>query len=109
MYINLIDDLIDKIIDDYYATIILKNKKLDKLKDELNFIKFQKEINEIIINYIETTISKEKITNIVKKGDSYITIFDTLQKYIVIYTFLILGFFFKVKPDIYTVPVTQAY
>lgn len=100
MYINKVDDLIDRIIDDFYTVVVLKNKKLDKLKDELNFIKSQKEINEFIVDYIKT-IPTDEITSIVKKGDSYTTIFDTLRKYIVLYVFLMIGIFYKGKPDVF--------
>lgn len=100
MYINKIDDLIDRIIDDLYTVIILKNKKFEKLKDETNFIKSQREINEMISEYIKT-IPQSEITNIVKKGDSYTNIFDTLQRYIVTYIFLTVGIFYKGKPDVF--------
>lgn len=100
MYINKIDDLIDRIIDDLYTVIVLKNKKFEKLKDETNFTKSQKEINEMILDYIKT-IPPSEITNIVKKGDSYTNIFDTLQRYIVIYVFLTIGIFYKGKPDVF--------
>ena len=44
MYISKIDDLIDKIIDDFYVAIILKDKNLAKILKEPNFVKYQKEI-----------------------------------------------------------------
>lgn len=100
MYINKVDDLIDRIIDDFYTVIIMKNKKFDKLKEELNFIKSQKDLNEIIVNYIKT-IPPSEITDIVKRGDSYSYIFDTIQRYIVIYVFLTIGIFYKGKPDMF--------
>lgn len=100
MYINKVDDLIDRIIDDFYTVVVLKNKKIDKLKDELNFIKSQKDINEFIGDYIKT-IPTAEITSIVKKGDSYKTIFDTLRRYIVLYVFLMIGIFYKGKTDVF--------
>ena len=100
MHINKVDDLIDRIIDDFYAIVVLKNKKIDKLKDELNFIKSQKDINMFIGDYIKT-IPTSEITSIVKKGDSYISIFDTLQRYIVLYVFLTIGMFYKGKADVF--------
>jgi hypothetical protein len=100
MYINKVDDLIDRVIDDFYAVVIMKDKKIEKLKQELNFIKSQKDINEIIVNYIKT-IPTAEITDIVKKGDSYTIIFDTLQRYITIYVFLTIGIFYKGKSDVF--------
>jgi hypothetical protein len=100
MYINKVDELIDRIIDDFYAVVVLKNKKFDKVKEELNFIKSQRDINDFLLSYIKT-IPTVEINEIVKKGDSYNAIFDTIQKYIVTYTFITIGFFYKGKPDIF--------
>lgn len=100
MYITKVDDLIDRVIDDFYAVVMQKNKKMDKIKEELNFIKSQKDINEIVLNYIKT-IPPSEISDIVKKGDSYNTIFDTLQRYIMLYVFLTMGIFYRGKPDIF--------
>lgn len=100
MYINKVDDLLDRIVDDFYTVVVLKEKKLDKIKEEVNFIKFQKDLNEAITKYIKT-IPASEITDIVKKGDSYNTIHETIQKYIVIYVFLYLGFFYKGKSEGY--------
>lgn len=100
MYINKVDDLIDRVIDDFYTVAIHKNKKMDKLKEEINFIKSQNEINDIAINYIKT-IPTTEITDIVKKGDSFNNIFETIQRYIVTYIFLNLGISYRGKPDLF--------
>lgn len=99
MFITKIDDLIDRIIDDFYSTII-KNKKLEKIRDETNFIKSQKDINEFINGYVQSIPQKE-IKDIVHKADSYKTIYETLKRYITTYVFLMIGIFYKGKPDVY--------
>lgn len=100
MYINKVDDLIDRVIDDFYTVVIVKNKKTEKLQNELNFIRFQKDINEFVGNYIKT-IPTSEISSIVKKGDSYNTILDTIQRYIMIYVFLTIGAFYRGKPELF--------
>ena len=100
MYINKVDDLIDRVIDDFYTVVVLKNKKIEKIKEDLNFIKSQREIDDIVSNYIKT-IPTTEISDIVKKGDSYTTIFDTIQRYIMIYVFLTFGIFYHGKADIF--------
>lgn len=100
MYINKVDDLLDRVIDDFYTNTVLKNKKIEKIKEDSNFTKSQREINEFVVNYIKTIPSTE-ITDIVKKGDSYNTIVDTIQRYIMIYMFLTFGIFYHGKPDIF--------
>ena len=52
MFINKIDELIDKILDDFYSNIIIKNKIVRDILKEVNYIKFQKDINNVIINYV---------------------------------------------------------
>jgi len=100
MYINKVDDLIDKVIDDFYTIVISNNKKFQKLRDDINFIKSQKEINDVLLEYIKT-IPLTEITNIVKKGDSFNTILETLKRYISLYLFLTLGFFYKGKTEVF--------
>jgi hypothetical protein len=99
MYINKVDDIIDKVIDEFSVKIIMNNKiiKVNLIKEQ-NFIKYQKDINNILIDYIKT-IPMVKIKEIVKKGDSINAIFNTLKKYVIIYLFLFIGFNYKFKDD----------
>jgi hypothetical protein len=100
MFVNKVEDLMDKIFDDFYTNIILKNKLFKKLKNELNFIKYQNDINIIVSTYIET-IPENYILDITKKGDGYNMIIDTLKRYLMLYIFLNIGLFFNGKVDIY--------
>ena len=54
MYINKIDELIDKVIDDFYNNVILKDKQFSKILGETNFVKYQSDINTILSKYIKT-------------------------------------------------------
>jgi hypothetical protein len=100
MYINKIDDLLDKIIDDFYNTVIIKNPRIDTILSETNFVKFQKELNEIMKNYI-ATVSTKDIRDIVKKEDLVLTIIEIIKRYIAFYLFLFIGFYFENKRDAY--------
>lgn len=100
MHINKIEDLIDKIFDDFYINIILKNNIFSKIRIESNFIKFQKDINDIVNTYIET-IPDGYILDIANKGEGYNTIIDTLKRYIMLYIFLNIGIFYSGKTDIF--------
>ncbi len=99
MHINKIDELIENIIEDFYATVIDVDPIFAKLKNELNFIKYQKQVNDMIQNYTNT-IPSTQITEIVKKHN-YLDVFNTLVKYITIYVFLSIGITYQGKPDIY--------
>lgn len=98
MYINKIDDLIDKVIDDFYVNVILTEKNLSKLFKETNFVKYQKEINEIIMNFTKS-INLTEIKELVKSSDAVHTISETLKRYVAFYLFLTIGFNYSGKID----------
>ena len=91
MYINKIDDIIDKIIDDFYNTIFVKEKKNDVLLSEINFVKYQKQINEIFINY-NKTINISEIRETIKNEDNIVTILEIIKRYLAFYLFLFIIF-----------------
>lgn len=98
MYINRIDDLLDKIIDDFYNSIIIKNAIIQDIENEINFVKYQREINQILINYINT-INIDEIRELVKSEDTVKIITNIIKRYIAIYFFLTIGAFYKGKED----------
>jgi hypothetical protein len=100
MYINKIDDLIDKVIDDFYSNIVLKDKLLPKIFKEPNFIKYQKDINLIMRNYTDK-INLSEIRELVKSSDAVYAISETLKRYIAFYLFLTIGFYYTSKDDTY--------
>lgn len=100
MYINIIDDLIDRIIDDFYVTVITNNEKIKKLQKEINYIKSQKKMDDIMNDYIKS-IPPSSISDITKENESYYIIHNIIKKYIVIYLFLSIGIFYKGSPDVF--------
>lgn len=91
MYINEIDKITDKILDDYYINII-KSKKLKKPIESDNFVKYQSLINDIFTAYFKT-INKKEIRGIVNNEDNVTRVFELIKKYIGYYTFLTIGLF----------------
>src|SRR6185437_2128951 len=73
MYISKIDELIDSSLDNFFVFFILTNKNtiINKIKGEVNFVKFQLQINQYIEDFI----------NIIKR-------------YIAYYVFLSISFFY---------------
>lgn len=98
MYINRIDDLLDKIIDDFYINIISKDEIILHIIDEINFVKYQKEINQLLIKYIKT-INIEELRELVKNEDIVQLIVNIIKRYIALYLFLTLGVFYKGNED----------
>lgn len=99
MYINTIDDLINKVIDDY-GELLIKNKQITSILSEPNFVKYQKDINNIWKSYIDS-IKKSEIESIVKKADGVYSVYNTIKKYISIYTFLLIGYNYKNDTGMY--------
>lgn len=99
MYINKIDQLLDKILDDYYMYIV-KNEKFQKIARDDNFVKYQSNINSILQTYI-TSINKKEIRDIVNNEDNVDRILELLKRYLGYYTFMTIGFFYNAKSDTY--------
>ena len=99
MYINKIDDIIDQVIDSFSEEII-NNKLIKKIMKEQNFIKYQKEINEMWTSYVDS-IPRNKIEDIVKKTDSINSIYNSIKKYIAIYTFLLIAYHYQYDAGVY--------
>jgi hypothetical protein len=99
MYINKIDDFVDKVIDDYYNTLLADNR-IKKITSELNFVKYQSDLNDIFKKYI-STLNINDIKDTVSNNDILNKIIEVIKKYITIYTFLYIGFLFKGTDTIY--------
>jgi len=100
MYIDKIDDLIDKILDDFYATVILEDKRFKLFLQEMNFVKYQSDINDIIKKYI-SNLNLSDIKQYVTNNDIINKIIDVIKKYIILYIFLYIGFYYTSSDSIY--------
>ena len=100
MYINKIDDLIDKIIDDFGHRLLHDNKMFKKMLKDENFVKYQMEVNKLLKEYssnIDIDDIKERVTN---PNDQH-KIIQILLRYIAYYLFLATGYFYTGKRDTY--------
>lgn len=96
MFINKIDELIENSINTFFHDVISKNKVLEKVKQELNFVKYQKQLNDILSNYFQT-INISDITKVVDTPDNAQLISNIIQRYTAYYLFLTIGHFYKGK------------
>jgi hypothetical protein len=99
MYLNKIDLLLDKILDDFYANL-LENVTFKKLLKESNFVKYQKEITDFFKIYIET-INLSEIDDLLKNSQIKIKIQETIKRYLFIYIFLYIGFSYTDNDSIF--------
>ena len=94
MYINNFDKLINDIIDDFFSFTLKNDKTIKKINNDINFIKYQNEINDLIEKYIKT-LPQKKINDIVKKEKSKEYIFNIIKKFLFIYVFLNISINYK--------------
>ena len=100
MYINKIDQIIDKIIDDFYNNVIGKKKEFNKILKEANFVKYQLDINKILISY-EKSIDQKELNKLITNADNVNSITKIIKKYLAYYVFLIIGFHYQNKLETY--------
>lgn len=99
MYTDKIDDLIDKTLDIFY-NVVTKDSRFTKLLKEINFVKYQKDTNDMLLSYMET-VNNNDIKEIIKDSYKIKTVTDVVKKYIMYYFFVYIGFFYKNKQDIF--------
>ena len=105
MYISEIDEILDQTLDKFMYSWIIENEIKDllnfnKLIKELNFVKYQKDINKII-EYGQELISDKHIDNIVTKKNNSLLIKNLISKYIGYYLFLLIGINYGGKIELF--------
>jgi hypothetical protein len=100
MYINKIDEIVDKVIDDFYNKIILKNKDITKILSEINFVKYQLDINKLLVEY-QQTINDKELYAVLNNEDNVLVIINMIKRYVAYYLFLTIGFHYNGKKETY--------
>ena len=105
MYISEIDELLNETLNNFMGIWILESKisellDFKKLIKEVNFIKYQKQINEII-EFGQTLIPYDKINKLVSKKQNIILIKSIISKYICYYIFIMIGINYNGKIETY--------
>jgi len=102
MHINKIDEFFNNVIDTFYVTNIHSDPFIrEKILPDTNFIKFQQEINDLLEKYISDKINLSNLENLVSNKDSIYHIINTAKRYVSYYLFLMIGFFFSEKEELY--------
>jgi adenylate kinase family enzyme len=100
MSLSKIDDLLDKLIDDFYAVKIKSDSKIQKLLNEINFVKYQKELNDTLKTY-SLQMNLSDIQDLFKNSDIQIKITETIKRYLALYIFLYIGFHYTNSDSTY--------
>jgi hypothetical protein len=99
MYVNKIDELINKIINDFF-TYITKHKKSKSILEEINFVKYQQEINDLMIEFMDNIDSK-LIDEIVENNESKTKLKDIISRYVTMYLFMFVSASYNGKKENY--------
>lgn len=99
MYINKIDELLDILIDDFYNKYML-NEKITAMLNDQNFVKYQLEINKILMEYIKN-IDKKSIDEISDNPENIKTLTEIIKKYLAYYIFFTICASYKSKKEIF--------
>lgn len=97
-YINKIDLLVDNILDVFYDDLFKNILFTDKILKDVNLVKYQKEINNILLDFTKT-INFDEINEIVGNFDNAEIIMNILKKYVTYYLFLTMSFFYTGKKE----------
>ncbi len=101
MYINKIDDFVDKLLDDFFSNIFKSNKTIENILKEKNFVKYQKEINDILIDY-HKSINYDKLKDTLINQDNTKIFDEIIKKYIMLYLFLYIAGFYNDTTDTFS-------
>jgi len=105
MYISEIDDILNETLNNFMGIWILnsKNTKLlefKKIIKEVNFIKYQQQINDIL-EFSQSIIPNDKINKLVTKKQNIILINSIITKFLCYYLFIMIGINYTGKIELF--------
>lgn len=95
MYVNQIDDIIDKLLDKLYLDGIFKDETFKSIIDnkKTNFVEYRDKINNFIENSLKL-VDKNAIQELINNRENIIRIMDIIKRYISYYYFLSLAYYY---------------
>ena len=93
MYVNQIDNIIDKILDKLYLEGLANDKTFQAIVDgnKINFVEYREKINKSIQQFMET-IDVGDIQKLINNKENLIRIMDIIKRYVAYYYFLSLAY-----------------
>lgn len=103
MYINILDQIFDEILNKFNVFLNKKNI-LTKFKKDVNFVKFQNEILNLIKNFLNIILKDKKLESqlekaVDKKNLEYIH--GIIERYIAYYIYLSIAYYYKGGRDLF--------
>src|ERR1044071_4436929 len=95
MYTNQIDNIVDKILDNFYLNKITQDPTINKIINEKkhNFVEYHQQINDLIKSYIDS-IDTSEINKLVADKKNNQQIIDIIKRYVTYYCFLYLAYYY---------------
>ena len=106
MYINPIDDLFDKILDNFY-NFLLNANLFEKIKKDTNFVRFQNDIIQILKKFI-STIDETDINKIITNKIYIINILNVIKRYCAFYIYLGIAYFYSGGRDLFITNILES-
>jgi len=95
MYVNQIDNIIDKILDKLYLDGISKDKVFKTIVDKqiTNFVEYRPQINTFIQQFV-TSIDTTEIHKLINNRENINKVMEIIQRYTAYYYFLSLAYYY---------------
>nr|QFG74704.1 MAG: hypothetical protein [Megaviridae environmental sample] len=104
MYINQVDKLFDNLLNNLYNFLL--NKKLFEKLNDLNFVKYQNTILNIVKDFMKT-IKENDINNILKQKSIINSIIEILKRYVCYYIFLGIAYHYSGDRDLFITNIME--
>lgn len=93
MYVNQIDDIIDKILDKLYLEGLMNNEVFQSIVEgnKINYVEYREKINKFIKQFMES-LDINTIRKLINNKENLIRILDIIMRYVAYYYFLSLAY-----------------
>lgn len=95
MYVNQIDNIIDKILDELYLDFLIKDDTFNILISgkKINYVEYRDKINESIDKFVDS-VDLSQIEKIINNNENLEKIIDIIKRYVAYYYFLSIAYYY---------------